>query len=90
MKIGDKVLIKDGSFAVKVSGMFTPERASIGLSKEEFEVVGFDTKYLRVKSQNGPVHDIFIKSSSTGTVYLHSESMLRVVTNYCDKCGHKL
>jgi hypothetical protein len=80
LKIGDMVKIKDGSWAVCVSKEWNEEtkhniiHPHIGLSTKPFEVV-----YVRDVWGSLVPHDIFIKSTLTGQVYLHSSNMVEKV-----------
>jgi hypothetical protein len=98
MKKGDLVKTKDGSYCVRVD-KFQEDKDYIGMSTENFEVVGFTYDDLCTASIYGnktKVHDIYIKSTLTGKVYLHSSCMLAAVTpkpkekQYCEYCGKKL
>jgi hypothetical protein len=81
LKKGDRVVITDGSWAVCVSKKWNKEteyeiaHPSLWLAKEEFEVV----KKKFVPGNQKMLHDIFIKSTLSGEVYVHSSNMVKKV-----------
>jgi hypothetical protein len=93
MKIGDKVKITDGSYAVEI-GSYEPWYASIGLSTEDFEVIRSEVTplgpHLITSVSKVAVHDIYIRSTVTRRVYLHSSSMVRNINNICPSCKRPL
>ena len=81
LKKGDMVRVVDGSWAVCVSKEWNEEtkhdiiHPQIGLSIEPFEVV-----YVRMVWEGLKIHhDIYIKSTLSGQVYLHSSTMVERV-----------
>lgn len=84
IKVGDLVKIHDGSYAVKVSG-FEPN-IHIGTCRDPFEVVkkiqdgGLNSYYSKV-------HDIFIKNTVSGEIYLHSVAFVSLLKRPCSHCG---
>ena len=88
---GDLVLITDGSYAVRVDSF---ERCtSIGLCRDVFEVI--DTVgSSNIKCFNGSlIHDIYIKNTVSGEVYLHSAQLVKKKVERecvcCCKCCNK-
>lgn len=83
IKVGDLVKINDGSYAVKVSGFET--YSSIGLRKQPFEVV---KKIVDegLSSQWSKVHDIFIKDTESGEIFLHSAAFVSLIERPCKCC----
>ena len=79
MEKGDIVKITDGSYAIRVDRY--EKWASIGLCKDEFEIIAepYFGSYFVSKNTDIPVHDIFIKNTITGAIYLHSKAFCRVV-----------
>lgn len=81
LKKGDRVVITDGSWAICVSKKWNKETEHeitdphIGWAKEEFEVV--QTTF--VPENQRTLHDIFIKSTLSGEVYVHSSNMVKKV-----------
>ena len=77
IKIGDKVKIKDGSYAIRVDYYVDPNRPSngIGLCEDTFEVIGEAANNL-TSSIGAKVHDIFIRNLATGATYLHSAAFV--------------
>ena len=81
LKIGDMVKVKDGSWAVCVSKEWNEEtkhdiiHSHIGLSTEPFEVVYVKDVWENLRTP----HDIFIKSTLSGQIYLHSSNMVERV-----------
>ena len=78
LKIGDMVKVKDGSWAVCVSKEWNEETKRdiihpyIGLSTEPFRVV-----YVREVWEGLKIpHDIYIQSTLSNQVYLHSSNMV--------------
>jgi hypothetical protein len=79
LKKGDLVLITDGSWAVSVNQNY--DYADIGLCKDTFEVIklamykeiwaGYNKEY--------EVHNIIIRNTKTGEVFLHSKSMVELI-----------
>jgi len=75
MKIGDKVKITDGSYVVRVD-RYDPY-ITIGSSKDTFEII----KELHndwVTDGSQPIHDIFIKNTKDGAIFLHSKCCVRL------------
>jgi hypothetical protein len=82
-KIGDIVRITDGSYAVRVDEY--EKYTSIGLCRDLFEVIKKGEEYLYTKGSGILTHDIFIKNTTTGAIYLHSSSCVKRVCQCC-KC----
>ena len=75
---GDKVLITDGSYAVRVDKY--EEYSSIGLCKDIFEVMQTDRCSSHFKCDDHMfAHDIIIKNTVTGLMYLHSKAFVKLV-----------
>ena len=73
INVGDKVTIKDGSYAVRVDKY--EEYSSIGLCKDIFEVIQVSSSWKSITcTVDLPVHNIVIKNTVTGKMYLHSAS----------------
>jgi len=90
---GDKVQTTDGSYAVKLSTVDWNDAYinSPARKGEVFTVIGFTYSELRTKRSAIDVHDIVIKSNSTGECYLHSSSMVKVIEPpKCPCCNRPL
>jgi hypothetical protein len=79
MKKGDIVKIKDGSYAVRVDKFEILPK--IGLCKDDFEVIEEAPFHGHIVSEhtNALLHDIFIKNTKTGAIYLHSKAFCELV-----------
>ena len=80
MKKGDIVKIIDGSYAVRVDKFdLWPE---IRPCKDDFEVVEENHSQGHIISfhTHTPLHDIYIKNTRTGEIYLHSRVYCKLVT----------
>jgi hypothetical protein len=74
MKKGDLVTSEDSSYAVRVDKHTTED---IDFRGKEYEVIGFNGEsYCALKNQSGnhTVHDVFIKNTTNGRIYLHSKA----------------
>lgn len=86
-KIGDRIKIKDGSYAVRVD-KYDPH-CGIGNCKDDFEIISL-THRDWLKSSPGcsteiVIHDVFIKNTITGAIYLHSLALCQKAC--CPTCG---
>ena len=85
---GDFVKIIDGSYAVRVDQF--EEFTSIGLDKELFKVIRINYNTLNYfLSRTTPVHNVFIKSTKTNAIYLHTLAFVRKV-KVCKYCFNNL
>ena len=75
VEVGTKVLVTDGSFAVRVDAF--EKFTSIGMCKNVFEVVKKNFNYDAIKCYTCPVHNIVIKNTVTGKMYLHSVNFVK-------------
>ena len=75
--IGDVVKINDGSYAVLLDSY--EERSSIGFSKDNFEVIRISPNGFKSGFTEVDVHDIHIRNTRTGEIYLHSSSFVSKV-----------
>jgi len=82
IKIGDVVGINDGSYAVRLDRY--EERSCIGLSRDKFVVIRYSYSGLKCGSSNIDVHDIHIKNTRTGEIFLHSSSFVEKVDMKCE------
>ena len=76
-KVGDRVQVIDSSYGVRVDSY---ENFSYLDKGRKYEVVGFteySTLYNYTKSY--VVHDVYIKDTRSGRLYLHSQAFLKVV-----------
>ena len=93
MDKGDRVTITDGSYAVKLSAAdwdnaFINKPSRRG---EEFTVIGLRDDGLVTKYSGSVVHDIIIRSDTTGEIYLHSSSFVQVIERAkCPCCGKEV
>jgi len=76
MKIGDKVKITDGSYAVRIDEYHRV--TSIGMCRDDFEIVFVENPKLTCWGGSA-AHDIHIKNLKTGAIYLHSSCMVKKV-----------
>ena len=86
-KVGDMVAITDGSWAVRVDKH--EKHTYIGLCRDMFEVTSKGPGGMRSTVCGGLTHDIFIKNTSTGAIYLHSSSFVKKADRRqccCCKC----
>jgi hypothetical protein len=79
LKKGDLVLIADGSWAIKVNQDYG--YAYIGACKDTFEVVNLviHAAFWAGYSKEREVHNIIIRNTKTGEVFLHSKSMVELI-----------
>lgn len=81
LKVGDKVTVNDGSWAVRMDEY--EDYTSIGLCTDTFKIITIrNTKTIEVVnawSSGCYVHDCRIKNLSNGNIYLHSLCMLTKV-----------
>lgn len=78
LKVGDRVRIIDGSYAVRVDKY--QEYSSIGLSEDNFEILQINGWHLQSVVTDNGIHDIFIQDTKNGKIYLHSSSFVEKVT----------
>ncbi len=75
-KVGDKVKITDGRYAVRLSHIVC--RSFIGKSKDVFEVIQIINDNLTSRAGT-QVHDVIIRNTYTQSTYLHSQAMIKLV-----------
>jgi hypothetical protein len=81
MKEGDLVTINNGSWAVRVDELAEMDGFRRGERNDEYEIIGFvghcgDALESRCDT---PIHNIFIKNTDTGNIYLHSKEFVTLV-----------
>jgi hypothetical protein len=98
LKVGDNVKIDDGSYAVRVDCF--QKSLNIGAGDREFSVLDFPNYIPVLKDSFGDgVHDIYIKDTESGRIYLHSSCSLTkvepspkelTVSEISEKLGYKV
>lgn len=87
-KVGDKVKIIDGSYAVRLDSYET--RSCIGLCQDTFKIIQLVDTFLVERQSDTFAHDIVIQSTSTGKIYLHSSCMVELHTDICKCCEQEI
>jgi hypothetical protein len=90
MKVGDKVLIIDGSYAVRVDKF--EEFTAIGLGNNVFVIIRKPSSDHLVcgDGEGEKVHNVFIKDIRSGKVYLHSLAFIKPVPKPRCHCCNQL
>ena len=85
LKVGDIVRVTDGSYSVRVD-TYKSTCNFIGKSTDYFIVLDLGSYKSSVLQTRGsifedqsPVHDIFIKNTANGRVYLHSARFVELI-----------
>jgi len=74
-KVGDSVKITDGSYAVRIDAY--EKSADIGLCSDTFKVLYRDGTATLRNMRGVTAHDIHIKNTVTGKIYLHSLAFVK-------------
>ena len=80
MKKGDRVKLIDCSYIVRVDRVRMDRFVETGYEyneKDIFEIVDFPIYPELTSGSNKSVHDVFIKNTTTGNIYLHSLQFCR-------------
>lgn len=90
MKIGDTVVVRDNSYAVRVD-KYVGLYSRTGERGEKFTILNImDDGRMLHYAEKFSMHDIIIKSKTTGNIFLHSSPFVDVVENICPCCNRAL